>query len=162
MRKRGKHKPRSPLGGAALLFRRCVEQAKIASLSRPLRDDEAHMMLIPARVSADRLRAGAAELQDLHNVAAFINVGGVLASDIGEREACAAIQAGVFAICAVKDRGGPRYAMNAEQRDAILQAVSLTDEVFGVSTLLEIGTAHHKLMKALPMTGTLRVAQVDV
>lgn len=163
MRKRApRRKAASPYGGIALLLRRSHEQERLRALARPLDGDEQGTLMIPARISAERLRAGEAELLDLHNVAAFINVGVILARDIGETEACDAIQAGTHAIAAVKDRGGPRYAMNAAQREAILQAVDLTDELMQCATLLEIATAHQKLMQALPMTGELRSMEMEV
>lgn len=131
-------------------------------LNRPLREDESHRLLLPARISAARLGNGAAEIDDLHNICAFLNVGSVLARDIGEGEAFAAIQAGVIDIGAIKDRGGPTYAMNAAQRSSIQEAVRLVDDLFGCTTVLEIDTAHRKLIAKLPMTGELKVERIEI
>lgn len=150
------------MGGVALLFKR-AEQAEVRSvLSRPLSGGEQHKLIIPARASAHSLMMGTAHIDDLHNVAAFMNVGVVLASDIGEREACDAIQEAIHHLADVKHRGGSRFAMNAVQRASIGQAVELTDEMFCCSTLYEITVAHQKVMAALPMTGELQPMQIDV
>lgn len=163
MRKRNPRRtPRGTLGGAVLLLRRSHQGSIRESLSRPLNTDDQHRLLLPARISAVRLRSGHAEQQDLHNLVAFLNVGSVLARDTGENEAFSAVQAGVLALCAIKDRPGPRYAMNPEQRTTVLQAVDLVDELFCCTTLLEISAAHRKIMAVLPLTGDLKLLEVEV
>lgn len=150
MRKRGKTFKRiNTFGGVALLAKH--QQAQ--RLSRPLTDAETAHLLIPARVSAAQLMDGVAEIGDLHNVTAFLNVGMVLSNDIGEGRACKAVQAGILRILEVKQRPGPTYAMNAAQREDICLAVQLTDELFSVSTLLEISVAHRKVLAALDRKG---------
>src|SRR5574337_1951392 len=135
MRKRGaRFKARHGKGGVSLLAR--CEQAQ--TLSRPLTDGEGAALLVPARLALSNLLDGSARSDDLHAVTALIDVGMLLAHAIGEHPACAAIETGIRAMLEVKSRPGPRYAMNAAQREAIVQAVQLTDELFGVSSLLEI------------------------
>lgn len=162
MRKRGKQRRHLRQdGGLALLMNRHSHAIRSAALSRPMNRDEEHALLIPARISSARLHDGSANIQDLHNIAAFLNVGSVLARDADEIEAFDAIQAGLFCIIDVKGRGGPVFAMNAVQRSAIGEAVSLTDELFCCTTLLDIATAHHRVMKSIPLTGTLERVDVD-
>lgn len=162
MRKRTVRKRRATTGGIALLMKRS-EQAEVKSiLSRPLEGEEQHKLIIPARASAHCLMMGTAKIDDLHNVAAFMSVGVVLANDIGERQACDAIQEAIHHLADVKARGGSRYALNAKQRESIGQAVELTDELFCCSTLYEITVAHKKIMDALPMTGELQPVEIAV
>lgn len=52
--------------------------------------------------------------------------------------------------------------MNARQREFVMQAVDLADELFCDCTLLELATAHSQVMKSLPKTGTLEVVQVEI
>lgn len=163
MRKRGKPRRATPLGGNLhLLHRRMEEQRKREALTRELDTDEQTRLIVPARTSCELLQTGAAQIDDLHNITAFLNVGLVLANDTGEEEAREFIQAAILDIIAVKDRGGPRYGLNAEQRERIPPAVALVDELFCCTTLLEIATAHRKVVAALPMTGELKPVEVEI
>lgn len=163
MRKRGRQRRViDAFGGARLLCRRSIDAQRKQALNRPLHEDEERTLILPARVSMAALLEGKALVGDLHNIAAFLNVGMVLAHDIKEFAAQAAIQAGIFAVSEVKHRPGPRYAMNADQRALISEAVALTDEVFTASTLLELSVAHRKVMNAIPQSGTLELREVEV
>lgn len=132
------------------------------ALVRQANDDDQHRLLIPGRMSAEELRRGSAEILDLHNITALLNVALVLAHNVGEYPAREAIQAGIFAIAEIKGRPGPRYAMNARQREFVMQAVDLADELFCDCTLLELATAHSKVLRSLPKTGTLEVVRVEI
>ncbi len=148
MRKRGARFNRSSaLVGIAKLIHRGRAAARAEALSRTSTQEEQHLLIIPARTSFAALRAGKATIQDLHNVSAFMNVGLVAATDMGESAAAGAIQEGIIHLCKVKDRGGPTYAMSAEQRRAIAEAVRLTDDVFCCATILELDAAHRKVLR---------------
>src|SRR5574337_377102 len=136
-------------GGPALL----AKHQSIQALARPLSEQEEAALLVPARLALSNLLDGSARSDDLHAVTALINVGMLLAHAIGEHPACAAIEAGNRGMLEVKSRPGPRYAMNAAQREAIVQAVQLTDELFGVSSLLEIYSAYRRVLAAYDRRG---------
>lgn len=157
MKKRSKRAARI-ISGASFIKKLMSRPA----LVRQADDDDQHRLLIPGRVSAEELRRGSAEILDLHNITALLNVAMVLAHNVGECPAREAIQAGIFAMAEIKDRPGPRYAMNAQQREFVMQAVDLADELFCDCTLLELATAHSQVLRSLPKTGTLEVIQVEI
>lgn len=150
------------MGGVVLLLKRSHAAQSRKALDRLLDSDEQARLITPARYSCRQLANGVAAINDLHNITAFLNVGLVLANDIDEHEAREFIQAAILDIIAVKDRGGPRYGLNAEQRERIPPAVALVDELFCCTTLLEIATAHRKVVKALPLTGDLKAVEVEM
>lgn len=132
------------------------------ALVRQANEDDQYRLLIPGRMSAEELRRGNAEILDLHNITALLNVALVLAHNVGEIPAREAIQAGIFAMAEIKGRPGPRYAMNARQREFVTQAVDLADELFCDVSLLELATAHSQVLRVLPKTGTLEMVRVEI
>ena len=155
--RKGAQRARRIIKGAALISKLIGRPA----LDRQPNLDDKARLLIPGRVSANALRSGYAEIVDLHNIIALLNVGMVLAHRVGESAAREAIQAGIFAMIEVKDRPGPRYAMNSRQRELVMQAVDLADELFCCCTLLELAAAHSVVMKALPKTGSLDLVEIE-
>ncbi len=139
---------------------RAISQRVNALSCKPDQEDQLRLLL-PARVSMDALRGGRAIIDDLHNITALLNTALVLANDVGEHEAQAAIQDGILAIVEVKDRKTTRFAMNAQQRERIAPAVDLADELFCCCSLLEIVNAHTKLMSWLPKNGSLDLVEVN-
>ena len=81
---------------------------------------------------------------DRGNITALLNVALVLAHNVGEYPAREAIQAGIFAMAEIKGRPGPRYAMNARQREFVMQAVDLAVQ------RLEFGGAVVQLLQMPP------------
>ena len=157
MKKRSKRAARI-ISGASFIKKLLNRPA----LVRNANEDDQYRLLIPGRMSAEELRRGSAEILDLHNVTALLNVALVLAHNVGEIPAREAIQSGIFAMAEIKDRPGQRYAMNAQQREFVTQAVDLADELFCDCTLLELATAHSQVLRSLPKTGTLEVVQVEI
>ena len=147
-------------GGARLICKKSMQARDREALDRPLTEQEAHMLVIPARVSLTALLEGRASIDDVHNIVAFLNVGLILAHNIQEFDARNAVQEGIFAMASVRARPGPTYAMNADQRTRVVWSVDLTDELFGVSTLLELTTAHRKVLSAIPLNGSGNLIEV--
>lgn len=161
MKKRGaKRRISGGHGGLQLLARHQAHQRRIESLSRLPSDDDQQRLILPARTSAVHLFEGRAEIADLHNVVAYINVGSVLADDIGEYEARDAVQAALHHLITVKGQPGPTYSLNDEQRESIAAAVDLVDELICCSTILELHKAHQRVLSALDGAGDLGVREV--
>ncbi len=161
MRKAGrKRRALDRYGGARLICQKSAQAREREALDRPLTEQEAHMLIIPARVSMAALAEGRASIGDVHNISAFLNVGLILAHNIEEFDARNAVQEGIFSLASVRERPGPTYAMNAEQRTNIVWAVDLTDELFGVATLLELTVAHQKVLIATPLDESGKLLEV--
>lgn len=147
-------------GGLALLLHRSEQQRRVEALSRLPNDDDQQRLILPARTSAVHLFEGRAEIMDLHNVVAYINVGSVLADDIGEHEARDAVQAALHHLITVKEQPGPTYSVHDEQRESIAAAVDLVDELICCSTILELHNAHQRVLAALDGAGDLGLREV--
>ena len=78
MKKRSKRAARI-ISGASFIKKLLNRPA----LVRNANEDDQYRLLIPGRMSAEELRRGSAEILDLHNVTALLNVALVLAHNTG-------------------------------------------------------------------------------